>query len=382
MSQPDLRPRPAAAMSIPGILLRDRSMVALCALSLCLGIAYAISVFPLWLVLGNGPFWQFPRGTISGAGSGSADDIADALVGYLYLMHAPWGLPILFAPNLAAPAGTNVFWLDAIPWLSLLGKTLFWLTGEPLNLLGIFVLLCFALPGVAMTALLGICGHRNIAAALAGTVLAEAAPFLWFGWGHLALSAQFMTILALCLYCLAIRRRGDGRVSFGWLTLLTFALLTNIYLLTMAFGIWAASYAQRTLAPRAPARLLLVRAAWHRRRHCSCVMLITGILTSNLRIGRNLGIRRAVDEPRVAGRPANERHRPGTSALPRRHRPAARGLRLSRARRAAGIARLHCRHRWSGCAAAPAATPPASRCLRHSFCSPYRTESISAAICC
>ncbi|HVC59475.1 MAG TPA: DUF6311 domain-containing protein [Acetobacteraceae bacterium] len=265
-----------------GFLFKPRSVATLCALSACLGAGYALSVFPVSLVLGNGPFWVFPRGTIAGAGSGSADDIADALVGYLYLMRAPWALPVLYVPNLAAPHGTNIFWLDAVPWVSLFGKTVFWFTGLPVNLLGGFVFACFALPGVAMTALLATCGQRNICAAVAASIIAESAPFLWFGWGHLALSAQFLLIVALCLYCVASRRPGDRRVSLSWLALLLLTALTNLYLLAMVLGIWGAAFLQQCLLPRAAIRALvaepLVIIA-----SLVLVMLVTGILTPDLR---------------------------------------------------------------------------------------------------
>jgi hypothetical protein len=269
------------ADSALGFFFRPRSVAMLCALSFCLGAAYALTVFPVSLVLGNGPFWDFPRGTISGSGSGSADDIADALVGYLYLMHAPWGLPVLYAPDLGAPMGTNVFWLDALPWVSLVGKAVFSLTGVEVNLLGLFVFACFSLPGVAMTALLAVCGERHIAAAIAGTVMAEAAPFLWFGWGHLALSAQCLLIAGLGLYCATTRWPGDRRVSLGWLSLLVLTVLTNLYLAAMVIGIWAAAYLQKCLSRRASTRLLIAEPLAIAV-SLALTTLVTGILTTRL----------------------------------------------------------------------------------------------------
>jgi hypothetical protein len=262
-------------------LFRPHSLATLCALSLVLGAIYALSVFPLSLIAGNGPFWSFPRGTIAGSGSGSADDLADPLVGYLYLMHAPWGLPLLHVSRLGGPSGTNIFWLDALPWVSLLGKLLFTLTGLQVNLLGAFVFLCFSLPGVAMTALLALGGQRSLVAALAATVMAETAPFLWFGWGHLALSAQVLVIAALCSYAATIRWPTDRRVSFGWLALLELTLLTNLYLLAMVGSLWAAGLAQRCLQRSLPPRrwlgeAVLVPAA------LLATMLATGILTPDL----------------------------------------------------------------------------------------------------
>ena len=77
-------------------------------------------------------FWQFPEGTISG----SQDDMAQVLVGYLYYVQSPWHLPLFQVSALSTPAGTNVVFLDVVPIVALVGKVVRSLTGTTINLYG------------------------------------------------------------------------------------------------------------------------------------------------------------------------------------------------------------------------------------------------------
>ena len=90
-------------------------MLLLLAVSLVIGVLYAWTMLPIPVIAGTAPFWRYPHGIVPG----SENDMGDYLVAYLNLVQTPWQLPLLFAPNVAAPAGTNVFWLDAVPWISL-----------------------------------------------------------------------------------------------------------------------------------------------------------------------------------------------------------------------------------------------------------------------
>ena len=265
-------------------LLRPRPVWVLLAVAFAIGLAHALTMLPVALVLGGGPFWVFPRGTVPGAYM----DMGQELVGYLYLVQAPWVLPLLHVPNLVPPAGHNAFWLDPVPWLGLLGKAVHSAFDVVPNMLGIFLLLCFALPGVAMTLLFVATGRRGLAYALAAAVLLDAMPMLLFEWGHMALCAQFLPILALAMYAWNQRRPGDIGVALCWLGLLVLALLTHIYLFVMVGGIWAASLAQTGLDGRVGARRLLVEAGGV----VGCVvalMLLAGMLSRETREGGTHG---------------------------------------------------------------------------------------------
>jgi hypothetical protein len=137
--------------------------------------------------------------------------------------------------------------MDAIPWLSLLGRVIHTLTGETVNLIGVFVFACFALPGVSMTGLLAAAGARSLIAAAAGTMIAEATPYLLYRWGHVPHAAHVWIIVGLALYLLQVRRPREAWGAVAWGLVLPLVLLTNVYLFAMSGACWAAALAQRLL---------------------------------------------------------------------------------------------------------------------------------------
>jgi hypothetical protein len=102
------------------LLLPQPAWLLLCASAL-VGMALVSTTLTWGFIAGNSSHWIFPYGIV---GDGN-NDMADYLVGYLYQMRAPWSVLLLFTANLGAPEGTNVFWLDVVPWLSLTGKAYF-----------------------------------------------------------------------------------------------------------------------------------------------------------------------------------------------------------------------------------------------------------------
>jgi hypothetical protein len=263
---------------------RRRSTLLLLAVSLVIGVFYAWTMLPISVIAGTAPFWRHPHGVVPG----SENDMGNYLVAYLNLVQTPWQLPLLFAPNVAAPAGTNVFWLDAVPWVLLTGRLMFTATGVLVNPFGLYLFACLSLPGVAMTGLLARAGQRNLAAAVSGTVIADATPYLLFRWGHIPLMAQFWIVVAFSLYLSTIRHPHSRSITAVWLGLLSLLLLTNIYLFVMVGAVWGAAALQRRLdgtisnvrlLGEAGAALVLTIA----------VMLVTGILSPDLRSVSSVG---------------------------------------------------------------------------------------------
>ena len=236
------------------ILSRRRSPWVLLVLSAAVGLVLSLSVLPLSLIAGSGEFWTFPRGTIPG----SINDMATALVGYTYLQHGPWEFPLLFAPGLGIPTGTNVFWLDAVPWIDVLGKFAFTLFGASVNLLGFHLLLSFMLPGVAMAAVLIAANDRSILGASAAAILSDSTPWLLYRWGHIALLAQYLVIASLAFYVATLRSPETVRLRIWWVIGLAFTLLTNVYLTAMAGLFWCSSVLQRAIQRKIALRGLFI----------------------------------------------------------------------------------------------------------------------------
>jgi hypothetical protein len=224
-------------------LYAPRRFLTLALVGLGIGATHALVTLPVGLILGTSDFWRFPHGMVGG----SENDMAQVLTGQLFLQQSPWAWPLLQAPDLGFPAGTNLFWIDAVPIVALLAKLLDSIFHGPLNLLGFDLFACLVLPGIALTGVVWVAGHRHLLAAITASALADAAPPLLYRWGHIPLMAQFLIIAALGLYLLSLQRPRASRLRFAWLALLALTLLTNVYLFVMVGGCWAAGLVQRRL---------------------------------------------------------------------------------------------------------------------------------------
>ena len=223
-------------------LTRPRCLGLLLAVGLLLGTAHALIIMPLSVITGTSDFWDYPRGTVPG---GSLD-MAQALIGNRYLQAAPWMLPFLHIPNLVPPEGTNAVWLDPVPLVGLIGRTLAG-AGHSVNLLGWFLFLSLSVSGVAMTFVFWLAGAGSLIAAVAAACLADAMPALLFEWGHTSLVAHFPIILSLALYVASLKRPWSAALTGAWTLLLAGTMLIHIYTLVMVGAIWAASVTQAWL---------------------------------------------------------------------------------------------------------------------------------------
>jgi uncharacterized protein DUF6311 len=253
------------------LLVTQRPCWMLLLASFVIGCVCAASVLPIDLVTAKSHFWIYPGGL----------DQANVLVGYLYFVMAPWSVPLLQAPLLGPAPGTNIFWLDVVPWLALVGKAVFSLTGAVVNPYGLHLFACLSLPAVAMTALLAAAGHRTLLAALSGAVIVEATPYLLSRSGHFALLSHYLIIFGLALYLYTVRRPVTWLIQVGWGAFLVFVLLTNMYLFVMVGGLWVAALVQAWLrggigAGRAGAGAAVVVVG------LLSIMLLTGQLTRDL----------------------------------------------------------------------------------------------------
>jgi Family of unknown function (DUF6311) len=227
---------------IVGFLLTSRRLPTLLLISLVLALAHAALLFPPAFVLGTSDYWRYPAGIVAGA----ENDMAGVLAGYLYSIQSPWSFPIFYTPYLQAPTGASVVWSDAMPIVVLAGKVVHGLTGQTVNLLGLYAVACYALLGPFVTWVLAVAGQRHVLAAVAGTAFAVTMPILYWRWGHLSSSAQFLLPGALALYLCTVRMPDRRRFTMLWAGYLVLVLSFNNYLLVMAGAVFAAALAQRS----------------------------------------------------------------------------------------------------------------------------------------
>ena len=258
MSDPSISPARGAL----AVLVRPRPVWLLLAVSFAIGSVPVLASLPWSFVLGGGTYWSSPPG---GPFIEGPFDAAQATIGYLRFQTADWSFPLLRVAELG-PEGTSITWLDGVPAVSLLGRFVYLLTGQAVNLLGLYMALCLVLPGVMLALALALLGERHLLAALAAGAMGSAVPFLWFRWGHLGHFSHFLLVAALVLYIAGVRASGPGdartwrRLGWAWAGLLSVAMLLNIYIAAMAGGVWAAALARRWWRGEAAGRALLAQA--------------------------------------------------------------------------------------------------------------------------
>ena len=212
-------------------------------LAAAVGVSWAASLFDWSFVLGEDAFWRFPKGTITH----SQYDMAQVVTAYFYYMQSNWHLPLFYVSTLGAPAGTNIIFTDAVPVVALAGKLIHSTTGTMPNLLGAYLFLCFALPGVMMTLVLIAAEIPYALAATVGAIFANAMPALLYRWGHIALESHFLLIGALALYLFSLKKSAWRRLATSWIAWLALAYLTDINLFVMVGTVWLCSIIQRRL---------------------------------------------------------------------------------------------------------------------------------------
>jgi hypothetical protein len=237
-------------------LERERSPLLPLACAVTIATFYVLVTFDMTFLLGLGPFWANPRGPWLMDPYDGIDsiDILTTRMAYTAFLHAPWGVPLFFVPDLGAPTGSSVILVDAVPIVALLGKSLAWATGVTINPYGLWIATCFVLSALFAVLLLMQLGQRSLLAAIAASLLAISMPAMLYRFGHLSLMGQFMVIGALWLYA---RDTHGGSVSHrlawwaGWLCL---AALIHGYLFAMVAAIYAATVLRRIDAERPSAR--------------------------------------------------------------------------------------------------------------------------------
>ncbi len=240
-------PRRSLVSRLVDSLDRERTTIFLLICSVLVSATYLATIFEPEYILGHGPFWDNPRGPwlMDSADIDESADILDAQIGYLGFLATPWHVPVFFVPNLGAPSGTNIIFLDSVPVAALLGKLASGLAGNQLNPYGVWVAACFVLSAVCAVLLVIELGQRSLLAAAAASVLALSAPTLLHRFGHLALMGHFVVIGALLLYFVDRRAALSWKLTARWAGWLSLAILVNLYLFVMAGCVYFASVLRR-----------------------------------------------------------------------------------------------------------------------------------------
>ncbi len=202
--------------------------------ALLIGAASVWAALPADVLLGGGAFWAAPM-----------TDVAQSLAGHLGYQLDAWRWPLLGADNLFVPHRVTVALTDSNPLFSLAGKIWTRATGHgPVNLLGLWLGLCFLLQPVAAVYALRGTRCRGLVPAVAAAVLAACFPAMLFRIGHVNLCGHFLVLAALGV---ALRRPAGRRFWLPAAALLCVAVLCHPYLFMLCAAVLAAVPLQAVL---------------------------------------------------------------------------------------------------------------------------------------
>jgi hypothetical protein len=238
----------SAFRAMAAALDRDRPVSVLLLASFVIGAAYCYWIFDIGFLTGRSGYWINSRGIRGIVGS----DISVALSGYYFFVREHWQLPLFHVDRLGIPQGLAIIFTDSIPILALIGRLIYALTGEVLNLFGWWVAGCFIFLGMSMTGLVAIMGQKSFLSAVTATIIALCMPpLLWRSSYHLPLTAHFEIVLALIFYFSCKQRCNPVRFCFAAASLLlVLALWTNAYIFLAVGGVVVAGIGQALLDRR------------------------------------------------------------------------------------------------------------------------------------
>jgi hypothetical protein len=174
-------------------------------------------------------------------------DTQTYVLAFHHFRREPWQWPPGKVVGVGHPVGTSVGNSDAIPLLAFPLKPLHWWLPDPLQYLGAWVLVCYALQGV-FAVLLMRQATADATLQLLGAALFVQVPALLDRFGHTALNAHWTLLAAIWI---AADREHDRRWRLvAWLLLSAAVAAIQPYLAVMVVGLAVAALANDAWAAR------------------------------------------------------------------------------------------------------------------------------------
>ena len=220
-------------------------------LAFAVGLLFALWLFPVDFILGEGPHWATPVGK----------DGMQPLIGMRYFLADEWRFPVFQTRFIAPPEGVNIIYTDSLPLFALIAKLLRPWLPEQANYFGIWFFLSYVLQSIAAVFLLRSLDVKSLVPNLAGMIMALSFPAWLFRFIHPTLCGHYLLLFALGFYFRSVRQQVFGRL-WGWLALLCgLALLVHFYLFVMVWGVFLAAAAQEAVLSRTGLRKSLAAGA-------------------------------------------------------------------------------------------------------------------------
>jgi hypothetical protein len=203
------------------------------------GIALALYLFPVAMLLDRWEWWATDRG-----------DNAVGLVGYLYLAEDAWRWPLTQTHLLNPPKGINTFYTDLVPIGALVGKIIYKLTGHLYLYFGHWMLIAYGMQALLGWLIFRQIGLTRVLALIGATLIVLIPAFTGRAYlEHIGLIAHWVILLAILFYIRAASVAGRGELYLCAIVIGS-VLSINPYLLAMCAAVYVAGLAEATRRKR------------------------------------------------------------------------------------------------------------------------------------
>jgi hypothetical protein len=190
-------------------------------------LAFTVGVGVLWP---SDPKWSLPLN----------DTSMSVLGAEAFLRDSTWNFP-LASTELLLSGGSpvSIVYTDSAPWIAIIARAV-GLGVNDVSVIGLVTVLSVVMQPIAIALLLLAIGVRRAESMLAGIVLGSLLP-AWYQrlvW-HVALSSQWLVVLALALAVLAIRRGLSWWIIAAMAALGAFSIGVHAYLFVMVAAVAA-----------------------------------------------------------------------------------------------------------------------------------------------
>ena len=155
-------------------------------------------------------------------------------IGFDFYRQAPWTWPLGSMSNYCAPSGTSIVFTDSVPLFAIFFKLFQVLLPASFQYFGLFGLTGFMLQGGLSCVIL--CKHMRspVCAGFCVPMFVYMPAIVNRSWGHLALGAHWVILLALYVWTYREDFDSNRRCIYTWSTICALSVTIHAYFLPMA----------------------------------------------------------------------------------------------------------------------------------------------------
>lgn len=162
--------------------------------------------------------------------------------GWLAFRNENWAFPLGKLNTISYPQGTQLSFMDSIPWVAIFFKLLSPVLPETFQYFGIYVLLCFILQFYVAFRIFKLYEENTVKIFLCASLFCLAPIFVERAFRHTALASHWIVLLSIYLF-LRTKKFGHDRMDYLYLFLMVLSVGIHPYFLPIIFGLMIASMA-------------------------------------------------------------------------------------------------------------------------------------------